>query len=96
MDLQEPEEARLVVVEPTPTIGQERLSINQWKVCCGGSTDRRVLTFVASLSLSTIIMIFSCYQLTRGLDCSQENTYIGLITLIIGFWMKSPLSSERG
>lgn len=68
------------------------LNGNQWKVCCGGSTDRRVLTFIASLSLSLIVMIFSCYQLTQDLNCSQENIYVGFITFLMGFWVKSPLS----
>jgi len=65
----------------------------QWNSCCMRKTDSRLLTFIASFFISIILLIFSCYQLTRpDIDCASENIYISLITLIIGYWMKSPLS----
>ena len=68
---------------------------NKYKLgcCCGEKmTDRRVLLFIASILISLIIITFSCYQLTReNIDCNSENTYVGLITLIIGVWLKSPV-----
>jgi len=64
---------------------------NLIRTCCGRVSDKRLLAFIASISLSAIVTIFSCYQLTRGLDCSQETTYISLIMFILGFWLKSPI-----
>jgi len=66
---------------------------NQLYLCCGGgrTSDKRLLTFTASATLSLIVVVFSCYQLTQGLDCSQENVYSSLISLVIGVWLKSPM-----
>ena len=66
---------------------------NLIRTCCGRVSDKRLLAFVASISLSSIVTIFSCYQLTRGLDCSQETTYISLIMFILGYWLKSPVQA---
>jgi hypothetical protein len=64
----------------------------QLQSCCTRRTsDRRLLTFIASLSLSSIIVIFSCHMLSRDhISCSSENTYVGLISLILGVWLRSP------
>jgi hypothetical protein len=72
-------------------IEEEKENKFLWRSCCGVVSDKRILTFVASLSISLIIIMFSCFQLTNGLNCSQENVYVGLLTLIVGFWMKSPI-----
>ena len=66
---------------------------NQLYLCCGNgrTSDKRLLTFIASATLSLIVVVFSCFQLTQGLDCSQENVYSSLISLVIGVWLKSPM-----
>ena len=66
---------------------------NLIRTCCGRVSDKRLLAFVASISLSSIVTIFSCYQLTQGLECSQETTYISLIMFILGYWLKSPVQA---
>ena len=66
---------------------------NLIRTCCGRVSDKRLLAFVASISLSSIVTIFSCYQLTQGLECSQETTYISLIIFILGYWLKSPVQA---
>lgn len=66
---------------------------NLIKTCCGRVSDKRLLAFVASISLSSIITIFSCYQLSTGLDCPQENMYSALLMFILGFWLKSPIQT---
>ena len=62
----------------------------QLKTCCGPRSDSRLLVFSASLLLSTIVLIFSCVQLMRLDDCNHQNLYVGVITLILGLWLKSP------
>ena len=64
---------------------------NIMRTCCGKMSDRRLLAFIAGISLSSIVTIFSCYQLTQGLSCSQETTYISLIMFVLGYWLKSPV-----
>jgi len=58
--------------------------------CCNIPSDKRLLIFIASICISLIIIIFSCYQLSVMHDCSSENLYVGLITLIIGIWCPHP------
>ena len=67
---------------------------NTWRSCCDIPSDRRLLMFISSFSITLIIITFSCYKLSlEDVDCSSENTYIGLITLLIGLWIKSPASN---
>ena len=82
-----------VIIHPMPEHNNEEKEAYQWDSCCMRKTDSRLLTFIASFFISMILLIFSCYQLTRpDIDCASENIYISLITLIIGVWVKSPLS----
>ena len=71
----------------------ERQSTFLWKTCLCGSSDRRLLTFVANLSISISILSFCFFMIgNRSLSCPELNTYVGLISLILGVWLKSPLS----
>jgi hypothetical protein len=65
--------------------------VNQWNTCCGGkSSDRRLLIFVANLSTSLILMLFSLIRLCdNSLDISEKNIYIGFVSLVVGIWVKS-------
>jgi hypothetical protein len=77
-------------IEPTQEIDNENLI----KTCCGRVSDKRLLAFVASISLSSIITIFSCYQLSKdNMECTEQNMYSGLIMFILGFWLKSPIQA---
>ena len=63
------------------------------KTCCNRTSDSRLLKFIATFSITSIIIIFSCYQLSKpDISCPDQNTYVGLITLLIGIWLKSPMS----
>lgn len=68
---------------------------NQLKSCClgGGTTDKRLLTFCASFSISLLILVFSCVRLSKsGIKCNEQNQYVSLISLVVGVWIRSPLS----
>ena len=65
--------------------------VNQYRTCCGAMSDKRLLIFISSLSISLLILCFSCYKLAHNNDCQNQNTYVGLISLIIGIWIKSPI-----
>lgn len=68
-------------------------SEHRYNCCCRAvpMSDRRVLIFSASLSISLIVIVFSCYQLVNLVDCHSQNTYISLLSLVIGIWLKSPI-----
>ena len=63
----------------------------QLKTCCGPTSDRRLLIFIGSLSISLIVLIFSCYKLASTTDCVLTSVYVGLLSLILGLWMPTPI-----
>lgn len=69
---------------------------NLYTCCCGGSTDRRLLTFLAQLGLSSLVMIFCIYKLSVEDSCSchpnnNHNTfYSGVLMTILGIFLPSP------
>lgn len=60
--------------------------------CCSVPSDKRLLIFVSSLMISLIVLVFSCYQLTRNLGCNSDTVYVSLITSILSIWIPSPVS----
>ena len=64
---------------------------NRISTCCGTVSDKRLLVFVSSITISSMTLAFSFYQLSKGLDCQSENLYVGFVSLIIGYWCRSPL-----
>jgi len=66
---------------------------HQLKSCLGGSTDRRLYILVIQTIISLSLVIFSLIMLSdKSLDCSKDNLYSSILTLIVGYWMPSPLS----
>ena len=65
---------------------------NQLHTCCGKTSDKRLLVFVASISISLIVVIFSCVQLFLQQSCESQALYSGMISLVLGIWLKSPIS----
>jgi hypothetical protein len=61
--------------------------------CIGGSTDKRLYILVVQTIISLALVIFSLVMLgDKNLDCSKDNLYSSILTLIVGYWIKSPLS----
>ena len=64
----------------------------QLKTCCNTSTDQRLLNWVGIFIISIFTLTFSSVRLVYAEDCNETNTYIGLISLILGWWFKSSVS----
>ena len=65
---------------------------NIWKCCLFGTSDRNCVRFSTVAVLSFFIIGFSASMLAfADLPCQEQHTFVGLITLILGFWLKSPL-----
>ncbi len=61
--------------------------------CLGGSTDKRLYVLVVQSLISLGLVIFSLIMLSdKTLDCSKDNLYSNILTLIVAYWIKSPLS----
>ena len=65
---------------------------NHWDSCMGKSSDKRLLIFIANLTISISLLSFSFVRLCSTLTENEQSIYIGFITLIVGIWVKSPSS----
>lgn len=71
---------------------EEKENPNIYKSCCSVPSDKRLLTFIAMLSISIGTLSFCFSQLAiGGLEKDRELFYTGLISMIIGIWIKSPV-----
>ena len=71
-----------------------KLEDNLWQTCLGCKSDKRLLIFIGNALISFIILGFSISKLSyENIQPDDKNTYIGLVTLIVGIWVKSPLSA---
>lgn len=61
-----------------------------WRSCCGLLIDRRLLTYLAQLLIIILIISFCIVQLIRLEECSGQQAYLGLLTLLIGILCPSP------
>ena len=84
-------EFQAVAVSDQSSVEQEN-NKDIWKCCLCGTSDRNCLRFSLTAILSGFIMLFSSGMLAfADLPCPEQNTFTGLITLVLGYWLKSPL-----
>lgn len=79
---------------PPPSSVEEaiRMDEHQLNSCLGGTTDRRLYILIVQSLISLFILVVCMWKLFDGrLTCEQSQLYLGLITLITGIWMKSPI-----
>jgi hypothetical protein len=64
---------------------------NFWKSCCGSTIDKRAASFFTQLGISSVVIIFCLYKLVVHTgDCSESQTYMSLLTLILGIYIPNP------
>jgi hypothetical protein len=63
---------------------------HSWNSCCF-KMDSSAALFFAQLIISLFAMTFSCFQIAHK---ENENTFIALLTFILGVWLPSPTSSK--
>ena len=61
-----------------------------YKSCCF-AINRRATIFFTTLSISLITITFCIFKLTQNLTCPEQNSYMSLLTFILGIYMRSPL-----
>ena len=77
---------------------RESVNSDTWKSnCCqknkDNKIDSRLLVFIVNVAISLITLILSFIKLfSHDLNESDKSTYIGLISLVVGIWIKSPIS----
>ena len=59
---------------------------NILKSCCGGSSDKRLITLLMQIGISAIILCFSAAMLAFS-DQEDRAIYMSLISSILSFWL---------
>ena len=67
---------------------------HQLNSCCGTKSDKRLLVFISSYSIALFALFFSMIQLVRLDDPHSQVTYVGIMTMIIGLFIPSPISKK--
>lgn len=68
---------------------QEEQQRNIWESMCL-RVDRRAVQYFCQIIIITSIMIFAGYQLIHLQECDQQQSYLGLLTLLIGLVLPNP------
>ena len=85
------DEQDVLVTIPEEHIPEEKNNEFLWYSCLLGQTDSRLIHFLSVFSISVGVIIFSSYQLSNSNSCESDNLYVGLLTLTLGIWLKSPI-----
>jgi hypothetical protein len=84
------EEAKLSV---RSTTSQKKENIVWCESCCM-RVNKHALVFFAQLAISLIVMGFSIYMLSKSETCEHDAMYSGLLSIIIGVWVRAPSISK--
>jgi hypothetical protein len=68
---------------------QDKKYKNKWESCCL-TMDKRAVQYFTQIAIIMGVMSFSIVQLIRLDDCDSQQTYMGLLTMMIGVIMPSP------
>ena len=63
----------------------EDQSTNILHSCCGGNSDKRLITIMAQVIFSGMVLIFAAIMLAMGTD--DGGIYLSLITSVTGYWL---------
>jgi hypothetical protein len=69
---------------------QDQKNNNEWKSCCGRIVDKRAIQYFTQITIISITMIFSFYQLITVENCEAQHVYIGLLTMLLGVLIPNP------
>lgn len=73
---------------------EEKEEDHTWKSCCI-ELDRRAVQYFSQLFICVGIMTFCLVQLVRLDSCDDQQSYLGLLTLLIGIMIPSPKFNKK-
>ena len=74
---------------------EDDMKENQYQLCGGGSTDARVLTFLAKFLIIFSTLIFSFVMVLLSSDSAEKQVFIVLINTILAVFLPSPQIKEK-
>ncbi|MDB2405022.1 hypothetical protein N9W07_00615 [Alphaproteobacteria bacterium] len=69
----------------TTRIKIEDESRNIMHSCCGGVSDKRLITILAQVCFSGVVLVFSATML--GLERGEPSIYLSLVTSVLSYWL---------
>jgi hypothetical protein len=60
-----------------------------WTSCCV-KLDKRATIFFSTLTISLIMIAFCIVKLSLTSTCEETNTWVSLLTFILGIWIRTP------
>ena len=81
------EEVQIHINEASVRAPEEEAKI--WKSCCF-SINKEVVVFITQNLIGILIILFCIFKLNDDLDCSEQQTFISLLTFIVGILLPNP------
>ena len=81
------EEVQIHINEASVRAPEEQVKI--WKSCCF-SINKEVVVFITQNLIGVLIILFCIFKLNDDLDCSEQQTFISLLTFIVGILLPNP------
>ena len=74
---------------------EDDIKENQCNLCCGGSTDARILTFLAKFLITFSTLTFSFVMMSLTNDSAEKQVFIVIINTILAVFLPSPQIKEK-
>ena len=65
-----------------------------WRSMCI-TADKNAIQYFTQITIITGIMSFSIYKLTTNETCEAQQAYMGLLTMLIGLVLPSPVFNKK-
>jgi len=90
------ENMELVIRGDPPVINTngEEEDKDTWRSCCI-EMDKPAVVYLTTFSLISGISFFCCYQLTHLTGCSDQQAYLGILGMILGTLLPSPVMNNN-
>lgn len=78
------------IIERRLEIEDKKYDDNWRTCCCVNTTDKRIITFFTQIFIIIGVMIFAIYQLATNDTCETQQSYLSLLTLMLGIALPNP------
>lgn len=78
-----------VIIHPIPEHDNEEKEEHIWKSCCF-NINKEMIVFITQNLIGLLIILFCIIKLNNKLECSEQQTFISLLTFICGILLPSP------
>ena len=73
---------------------ENKIIDNTWRSMCIVA-DKNAIQYFTTITIICSVMSFCVYKLTSDTSCEAQNTYISLLTLLLGLLSPSPMFKSK-